>query len=60
MATLSVSRSNPTLRDFYQRLLTLGKPSKVALTACIRKLLTILNSMARSGQRWNPRVSIHG
>ena len=60
MATLSASRSNPTLRDFYQRLLTMGKPSKVALTACMRKLLTILNSMARSGQRWNPRLSIHG
>ena len=60
MATLSASRCNPTLRDFYQRLLTMGKPSKVALTACMRKLLTILNSMARSCQRWNPRLSIHG
>lgn len=60
MATLSASRSNPTLRDFYRRLLNVGKPKKVALTACMRKLLTILNSMARSGQRWSPRPSIHG
>ena len=60
MSTLSASRSNPTLRDFYQRLLTMGKPKKVALTACMRKLLTILNSMARSGQRWNPKLNSHG
>lgn len=60
MSTLSASRSNPTLRDFYQRLLATGKPKKVALTACMRKLLTILNSMARSGERWNTMLNSHG
>ena len=50
MATLSASRSNPILRDFYQRLVSAGKPKKVALTACMRKLITVLNSMASSGQ----------
>ena len=38
----------------YQRLLSAGKPKKVALTACMRKLLTILNSILRCGQPWNP------
>ena len=44
------------LREFCQRLLEAGKPKKVALTACMRKLLTILNSMARTGQRWDPII----
>ena len=50
------SRRNPVLREFYQRLLAAGKRNKVALTACMRKLLTILNSMARTGQRWDPII----
>ena len=49
MGALVASRFNPVLRDFYQRLLKAGKPKKVALTACARKLLTILNTMARTG-----------
>ena len=56
MAALSASRYNPVLRVFYQRLLPAGKPKKVALTACMRKLLTILNAMIRSGQHWTPQV----
>ncbi|HWE26498.1 MAG TPA: IS110 family transposase, partial [Polyangia bacterium] len=48
MATLSATRSNPLIRRFYQRLCQLGKPKKVALVACMRKLLTILNSMMRA------------
>lgn len=56
MGALVGSRRNPALREFYQRLLEAGKPKKVALTACMRKLLTILNSMMRTGQRWNPDV----
>ena len=56
MAALSASRYNPVLRVFYQRLLAAGKPKKVALTACMRKLLTILNAMIRSGQHWTPQV----
>ena len=44
------------IRSFYQRLLLAGKPKKLALTACMRKLLAILNSMVKSGQPWNPRA----
>ena len=56
MGALVASRHNPVIRSFYQRLLGAGKPKKLALTACMRKLLTILNGMARSGQHWNPRI----
>ena len=48
------SRHNPVLRDLYQRLLAAGKAKKVALTACMRKLLTIRNAMAKSGQPRRP------
>lgn len=47
MAALSATRSNPRIKEFYQRLLAKGKEKKVALTACMRKLLVILNAMAR-------------
>ena len=56
MGALIGSRHNPVLRGLYQRLLTAGKPKKVALTACMRKLLTILNAMVKSGQPWSPPV----
>ena len=56
MGALVGSRHNPVLRGLYQRLLTAGKPKKVALTACMRKLLTILNAMVKSGQPWSPPV----
>jgi transposase len=52
MSTLVATRYNPTIRTFYQRLRTAGKLPKVALTACMRKLLTILNAMVRSGRQW--------
>ena len=52
MATLTASRFNGAIHAFYNRLRDAGKPSKVALTACMRKLLTILNAMVRDGQRW--------
>lgn len=52
MAALSASRSNPVIRGFYQRLIRNGKEKKVALTACMRKLLVILNSMVHSNQCW--------
>jgi transposase len=52
MAALVASRCNPVIRAFYVRLRAVGKPAKVALTACMRKLLTILNAMARSGTPW--------
>ena len=54
MGALSATRHNPVIRSFYQRPLAAGKPKKLVLTACMRKLLTILNSMVKSGQQWNP------
>jgi len=54
MATLSASRFNPAIRPFYVRLLGNGKVKKVALTACMRKLLTMLNAMMRENKHWNP------
>jgi transposase len=54
MAALVGTRYNPVLRAFYQRLLAAGKPKKLALVACMRKLLVILNAMVRSGQPWDP------
>lgn len=53
MAALAATRCNPTIRCFYHRLRDSGKPPKVALTACMRKLLTVLNAMARAGTPWN-------
>ena len=52
MGAMVASRHNPVIRDFYQRLLSGGKPKKVALTAYMRKLLTILNSMLKNGTSW--------
>jgi transposase len=52
MAAVSAARINPVIRSFYLRLKQAGKPSKVALTACMRKLLTILNTMLRNNQPW--------
>ena len=54
MGTLVAVRHNPVLRAFYQRLRGVGKLPKVALTACMRKLLTILNAMMKHQHRWNP------
>jgi len=54
MAALVASKCNPVIRAFYQHLRAAGKPAKVALTACMRKLLTILNAIARSGIPWSP------
>ncbi len=49
---LVAARYNPVIRDFYQRLLAVGKPKKLALTACMRKLLVILNSILRHRSEW--------
>ena len=62
MGTLSATRYNPFIRDFYQRLLAHGKPKKVALVACMRKLLVILNSMLKHRSPWRgitPAVVSH-
>jgi len=52
MAALVASRHNPVLAAFYRRLVAAGKPKKLALTAVMRKLLTILNAMVRNKTRW--------
>lgn len=52
MATVSASRANPVIRAFYLRLVAAGKKPKVALTACMRRLLCILNTMIKNGTRW--------
>lgn len=56
MGALVASRYNPVIREFYQRMLAAGKSKKVALTACMRKLPVVLNSMINSGQHWNPNA----
>jgi transposase len=52
MAVLSAKRHNPVIKQFAERLKQAGKPTKVILTACIRKLLIILNTMLRTQTRW--------
>lgn len=54
MGTLVAVRHNPVIRAFYGRLLAAGKPKKVALTACMHKLLTILNALLRHRTPWEP------
>jgi transposase len=56
MATLTATRFNPVIKAFYQRLLGRGKPQKVAITAAMRKLLTILNAMVKTQTPWNARL----
>lgn len=57
MGTLVAVQHNPVLKAFYARLLAQGKAKKVALTACMHKLLRILNAMIRDGKTWQPSVS---
>ena len=57
MAALTASRRNPVIQVFYQRLTDAGKLPKVALVACMRKLLTSLNAMVRANQPWD--TSLH-
>lgn len=54
LATLAAVRYNPILKAFYTRLREAGKVAKVALVACLRKLLTILNAMLRDQAHWDP------
>ena len=56
MATLAAVRCNPVIRVYYQRLIAAGKQHKVAMVACMRKLLTILNAMIKNRTPWNPVV----
>lgn len=58
MAATTAIRSNPVIKPFYERLIARGKPHKVAVVACMRKMLTILNAMMRSNTHWTP--TFHG
>jgi transposase len=60
MATLVATRRNPVIRAFYHRLLATHKPKKIALTACMHKLLIILNARVRSLTHWAPSVALVG
>jgi transposase len=57
MSVVAGLRFNPTVRGFYQHLRKSGKPAKVALVACMRKLLVQLNAMVKSAQTWNAHLS---
>jgi transposase len=56
MAALAAIRFNPVIKRFYERLVEAGKPKKVAIVACMRKLLTILNAMVRTGKDWDESI----
>ncbi len=57
IAALVAIRFNPPMREVYERLVASGKPKKVAIVACMRKLLVILNAMKRDGTPWEPRLA---
>jgi transposase len=52
MAAVASIRHNPAIKDFYDKLIDAGKPPKLALTACMRKILTILNAMMKNRTYW--------
>jgi transposase len=58
MATLSATMHNPVIKAFYQQLVAKGKHKKVALVACMRKLVTILNALLKSGQKWDEKYAL--
>jgi len=57
LSAMVASRFNPDIKRFYERLLTAGKHKKVALTACIRKIVTALNAMLRDNSPWQPAMT---
>ena len=57
MATLVATRCNPVIRAQYERLVAAGKLKKVALVACMRKLLVILNAIVRHQSTWSPELA---
>lgn len=59
MSTLAAVRHNPVLKAFYERLRAVGKAPKVALTACMRKLLTMLNAMLKHRTPWHENYATH-
>lgn len=56
MAMMSAIQCNSKFKAIYQRLITAGKPKKVAIIACIRKLIIVINSMVRDGVMWVPKM----
>jgi transposase len=60
MAALVAGHHHPVIRAFCERRRTAGKPAKVALTACMRTLLILLNAIARSGTPWQPARTLAG
>ncbi|RWX52786.1 transposase, partial [Photobacterium chitinilyticum] len=57
MAMMSAMQCNPVFKSTYQRLLAEGKPKKVAIIACVRKMINILNSMLRDGALWDAKTA---
>jgi transposase len=57
LSAMTAARFNPDIKLFYQRLLAAGKHKKVALTACIRKIITVLNAMIRDNVSWQPSTT---
>ncbi|MBO2688298.1 transposase, partial [Shewanella algae] len=57
MAMMSAMQCNPVFKDTYARLLEDGKPKKVAIIACVRKMVVILNSMLRDGIMWDQNIA---
>ena len=58
MAALVASRHNPVIKAFYEKLTRAGKAKKVALVACMRKLLVIVNTMLKNDTAWNPKTAV--
>ncbi|MBI4192056.1 MAG: IS110 family transposase [Betaproteobacteria bacterium] len=58
MAATSASQHNPIIKAFYEQLTARGKPHKVAIVACMRKMLTILNTMVKTNTHWNPNFKV--
>ncbi len=57
MAALSASKYNPAIKIFYERLIAKGKTKKVALVACMRKLLIIMNTMVKNNEPWHSEIA---
>jgi len=57
MGMMSAMQCNPVFKATYQRLLAAGKPKKVAIIACLRKMVVMLNAMVRDGEYWNPKMA---
>jgi transposase len=58
MAAIVASRHNPVIKAFYEKLTRAGKAKKVALVACMRKLLVIINTMLKNDSAWNLKIAV--